>query len=282
MSRFKTFFGYSVDRINYATEAKPKDQEVLDAAHPHQLIKIDEWNAPIKACPENGSIDTKIELQRMAADIDQMDENDREDLVEKYDEFLDNFEKICKKANVEFPKEYIEDLINESVYIITKLKWKYNRPRPYQLAPILGIPLKFNIKESAKSPSFPSGHALQSKLVANVLSILYPELENKFQKLADKIAYSRYIGGLHFPSDLVYGVEIADWLTQYIVLPNQISESKTIGQKDILPNISPNPIQTGDDEDARIAKIRQFKGTVEDYNNYWNDRISTAINTTTN
>ena len=282
MSRFKTFFGYSVDRINYATAAKPKDQEVLDSAAPLHLIKIDEWSAPTKACPENGSIDTKNELLRMAADIDQMDEDDREDIVEKYDEFLDNFEKICTKEYLIFPKEYMDALINESVYIITKLKWKYNRPRPYQLAPVLQIPLKFNIKESAKSPSFPSGHAIQSKLVANILSITFPEMEEKFQKLADKIAYSRYIGGFHFPSDLVYGVEIADWLTQYVVLPDQVSESKTIGQKDILPNISPNPIQTGADEDARLAKIRQFKGTVEDYNNYWNDRISKAINTTTN
>jgi hypothetical protein len=83
---------------------------------------------------------------------------------------------------------------------------------------------------------------------------------------------------LHFPSDLVYGVEIADWLTQYVTLPDAISESKTIGQRDDLPNTTPNPIQPGEGEDDRLVKIRQFKGKVEDYKNYWDDRISKAAN----
>jgi len=278
MNRFKTFFGYSVDRINYADAPKPKDQSVLDAAPSLNLIKVDEWSAPVKACPENGSIDTKNELLRMSAEINQMDDDDQEDIVEKWDEFIDNFEKTCTKEGVAFPKAYFQELLNESVEIITKLKWKYNRPRPYQLAPVLGIPLRFNIKESAKSPSFPSGHVIQSKLVANVLTVMFPELEEKFQKIADKVAYSRYIGGFHFPSDIVYGAELADWLVNYVVLPNQVIESKTIGGMGDLPNESINPIQQGVGEDPRLIKIRQFKGTVEEYKKYWDDRISKGIN----
>lgn len=278
MSRFKTFFGYSIDRINYADAPKQKDQFILDSAPSLNLIKIDEWSAPTKACPENGSIDTKNELLRMSADINMMDDDDQEDIVEKYDEFFDEFEKACTKNNLIFPEKYLTELMDESVEIITKIKWKYNRPRPYQLAPVLQIPLRVDMKETAKSPSFPSGHALQSKLVANVLSVMFPELEEKFQKIADKVAYSRYIGGLHFPSDLVYGVELADWLINYVVLPDQVDESKTIGKTDDLPNVSPNPIEPGEGEDDRLLKIRQFKGTVDDYKNYWDDRINKGAN----
>lgn len=278
MNRFKTYSDYSIDRINYADSPKSEDQLVLDSPPSLNLIKIDEWSAPVKPCPENGSLDTKNELLRMSAEINQMDDDDQEDIVEKYDEFFDEFEKACNKKGLVFPKEYLNDLIDESVEIITKIKWKYNRPRPYQLAPVLGISLRVNMKETAKSPSFPSGHALQSKLVANVLSIMFPELEDKFQKIADKVAYSRYIGGLHYPSDLVYGAELADWMINYVVFPDQLDESKTIGMRDDLPNISPNPIQPGEGEDARLVKIRQFKGNVEDYKNYWNDRISKGIN----
>ena len=278
MNRFKTYFGYSVDRINYADAPKKEDQFIIDSAPSLNLIKIDEWSAPVKACPENGSLDTKNELLRMSAEINQMDDEDQEDIVEKYDEFFDEFEKACNKEGRGFPKAYLNDLIDESVEIITKLKWKHNRPRPYQLAPVLGIPLRFDIKESAKSPSFPSGHALQSKLVANVLSLMFPELNDKFQKIADKVAYSRYIGGLHFPSDLVYGVELADWMINYVVMPDQVDEAKTIGLENDLPNISPNPIQPGEGEDGRLLKIRQFKGTVADYKNYWDDRISKGTN----
>lgn len=272
MNKFKTFNGFSIDRINYVDVPTKKHQQRLDANPSVNLIKIDEWSAPSKACPENSSPDTYRELVRMSNEINQTE--DTGDIVEKYDDLLNGFITICKKNGLEFNKGYMESLIDEAGEIIIKVKYKYNRPRPFQLAPILGIPLKAEMVETANSPSFPSGHACQSKLIANVLSILYPELENKFQKQAEKVAYSRYIGGLHFPSDIVYGVELADWMINYVIMPDQIDESKTIGLRDDLPNISPNEVLKGDGEDARLMKIRQFKGNVEDYKAYWNDRIS--------
>lgn len=272
MNKFKTFNGFSIDRINYADVPTKKHQQRLDANPSVNLIKIDEWSAPSKACPENSSPDTYRELVRMSNEINQTEDTD--DIVERYDDLLNGFITICKKNGLEFNKGYMESLIDESGEIIIKVKYKYNRPRPFQLAPILGIPLKTEMVETANSPSFPSGHACQSKLIANVLSILYPELEDKFQKQAEKVAYSRYIGGLHFPSDIVYGVELADWMINYVIMPDQIDESKTIGLRDDLPNISPNEVLKGDGEDARLMKIRQFKGNVEDYKAYWNDRIS--------
>lgn len=272
MNKFKTFNGFSIDRINYADVPTKKHQQRLDANPSVNLIKIDEWSAPSKACPENSSPDTYRELVRMSNEINQTEDTD--DIVERYDDLLNGFITICKKNGLEFNKGYMESLIDEAGEIIIKVKYKYNRPRPFQLAPILGIPLKTEMVETAKSPSFPSGHACQSKLIANVLSILYPELEDKFQKQAEKVAYSRYIGGLHFPSDIVYGVELADWMINYVIMPDQIDESKTIGLRNDLPNISPNEVLKGDGEDARLMKIRQFKGNVEDYKAYWNDRIS--------
>lgn len=272
MNKFKTFNGFSIDRINYIDVPTAKHQQRLDANPSVNLIKIDEWSAPSKACPENSSPDTYRELLRMSNEINQTEDID--DIVEKYDDLLNGFITICKKNELEFNKKYMESLIDEAAEIIIKVKYKYNRPRPFQLAPILGIPLKTEMVETANSPSFPSGHACQSKLIANVLSILYPELEDKFQKQAEKVAYSRYIGGLHFPSDIVYGVELADWMINYVIMPDQIDESKTIGLRDDLPNISPNEVLKGAGEDARLMKIRQFKGNVEDYKAYWNDRIS--------
>lgn len=274
MNRFKTFSGFSIDRINYSDVPTEKHQKRLDAHPSNNLIKIDEWSAPIKPCPENGSPDTYQELLRMANEIRLMDSDEQEDIIEKYDNFFPSFEKVCKKNNLVFPKKYMEDLIDEAGEIIIKLKYKYNRPRPFQLAPILGIDLRSDIVDSANTPSFPSGHACQGKLIANVLSKIYPEYTEKFNKIAEEIAYSRYIGGVHFPSDLVYGEELADWMVNYVVFPDQIDESKTIGKTNDVPNISPNDVLEGDGEDARLIKIRQFKGSVEDYKGYWNDRIN--------
>jgi len=114
------------------------------------------------------------------------------------------------------------------------------------------------------------------------LGKMYPDLIEEFQEVAGKIAESRYIGGVHFPSDLVYGAELGDWMINYVVMPDQIDESKTIGQENDLPNISPNPVHKGDDEDDRLMKIRQFKGTVNDYKNYWDDRINKGNSSTIN
>lgn len=281
MEKFKTFNGFSIDRIKFTDVPSKKHQFKIDQKPSVNLIKIDEWSAPIKACPENSSPDTFRELSRMAFELNQMDDDDREDIIEKYDDFFPAFKKICKKNGLKFPEKYMEDLIEEAGEIIIKLKYRFNRPRPYQLAPVLGIPLKSDVVESAKTPSFPSGHACQSKLIANVLGKMYPELNEEFQEVAGKIAESRYIGGVHFPSDLVYGTELGDWMINYVVMPDQIDESKTIGQTNDLPNISPNPVLKGEGEDDRLMKIRQFKGTVNDYKNYWDDRINQSNSSTT-
>ena len=58
--------------------------------------------------------------------------------------------------------------------------------------------------------------------------------------------------------------------------------NKSIGLEEFKPNITPNPILKGDDEDERLVRIRQFKGSVNDYKNYWDDRINKGNSTTAN
>jgi hypothetical protein len=273
MDIFKKYNAFSLDNFKYTEVPSRKHQFELDSLATLNLIKIDEWSVPVYLYPSNSSINTRNELLIMAAEIQQKSAKDQIDYVNKYNDVTSEFKKLCEKEYLIFPETYIDDLLEEATDIIIKLKYKYNRPRPYQLAPMLGISLRFDIKDSAKSPSFPSGHALQGKLAANVLSLMFPELKDKFQKIGANVAYSRYIGAFHFPSDLEYGALLADWLMDHIVLPDQMDETLTIGKRNDLPNVTPNPIQPGEGEDARLLKIRQFKGSFEDYKNYWNDRI---------
>ncbi len=56
-----------------------------------------------------------------------------------------------------------------------------------------------------------------------------------------------------------------------------VDEAKTIGLEEIEPNQEINPVEPGDGEDPRLVKIRQFKGTVQDYAGYWEDRIKENI-----
>lgn len=58
--------------------------------------------------------------------------------------------------------------------------------------------------------------------------------------------------------------------------------NKTIAGLSDKANVSPNPIQIGETEDERLSRIRQYKGTVKDYKDYWDDRINKGNTTTTN
>lgn len=105
-------------------------------------------------------------------------------------------------------KSGIQEIVEKSSILIIKIKYLYNRPRPYQVAKIKDINFQALGSESAKTPSYPSGHTIQSLLIAQYLSKIYPQYMDKFYALANKISYSRMWGGFHFYSDIQYGKEI--------------------------------------------------------------------------
>lgn len=249
---------FRLDTMRYAIEPSDKHQKRLDTPCSMTLIAADEWMAPTKNFPANSSFDTLKELETMAFQTKQFGETAQAKYMKKYDEeFFKPFKKICKEHGLEFNQTYFSDLIEEAGEIVIKLKYRFNRPRPYQLAPIVGIDINHEPTRTAKTPSFPSGHSCQGHLIANVLSKKYPQCAKEFKDVAEKISFSRYIGGLHFPSDLEYGKELANWMMNYVVTPTQVNESEEIVNE----------------EDERLHKIRHFKGSVEDYRQYWENRI---------
>ena len=69
---------------------------------------------------------------------------------------------------------------------------------------------------SMKTPSYPSGHSAQSKLIANVLSDKYPELKEQYQNEAKQISDSRNVGRAHYKSDSTFGTRIGDDMYNYL------------------------------------------------------------------
>ena len=109
-------------------------------------------------------------------------------------------------------KEYniLIKFISKSVDpIILNLKKKYNRVRPYRLDTSI-IP---SIKPP-KHPSYPSGHSIQSFIIAYLLSEKYPEKKDHFIKTAYSIAKNREYAGVHYSSDTIYGIIIAQKLSE--------------------------------------------------------------------
>lgn len=62
----------------------------------------------------------------------------------------------------------------------------------------------------ADSPSFPSGHAIESKVLSEVLGNMYPELYVPLSKIADEVCDSRIGLGVHYQSDIDVGVYVAE------------------------------------------------------------------------
>lgn len=98
-------------------------------------------------------------------------------------------------------KKFTEDV---DIHVL-KLKMEYARPRPYEITDKLKAET-----DTSKSPSFPSGHAVEGYVFAKVLGNKYPKKQKELNSMAEKIAMSRVQMGLHFPSDIEAGKKVAN------------------------------------------------------------------------
>ena len=206
------FSKYVIDKIVYAKKPKAKHQNRLDSAEDYEILNCSYVDAPVMVPPANSSGETKAELETIAA-AEALHKNPAK-LEQKYDDEFDwAFKKVVEDAGLEYDETYFKRLIKEAASVTIRLKYKFNRPRPFQLGPVLGIDVTKYQSTTAKTPAFPSGHTTQSVLVACVLSEKYPELKDKLMKVADKVSLSRVVGGHHYPSDIKYGELLGKWLS---------------------------------------------------------------------
>ena len=102
-----------------------------------------------------------------------------EDFVKTTDDIFDHFKPYFKKNKLELPEKELKDILKNTSPIILKLKYHYNRPRPQQLAHEKGLDFHQQPLESSRTPSYPSGHSTQGRLLAHILSDKYPKHELK-------------------------------------------------------------------------------------------------------
>jgi len=81
-----------------------------------------------------------------------------------------------------------------------RAKYMYCVPRPYMMDPSF----KPLIPE-LNSPSYPSGHAIQSAIFAGILSYFFPEDISYWHYLDQEGSSSRLWAGVHFPEDIEQG-----------------------------------------------------------------------------
>jgi len=98
------------------------------------------------------------------------------------------------------------------IFITKMIKWFYNRARPAHIAPEVinesnGTLLR---SDSAATPAYPSGHAVQTYYLAKVLSRKFPAKTHALMEVATKCANIRIMAGHHYPSDRDFGWWVVD------------------------------------------------------------------------
>jgi membrane-associated phospholipid phosphatase len=98
------------------------------------------------------------------------------------------------------------------LFILKLLKWMYNRARPALVAPEVineanGTLLR---SDTATTPSYPSGHAVQTYYLAKILVRKFPAKHHGIMEMATKCANIRIMAGLHYPSDRDFGWWVVD------------------------------------------------------------------------
>lgn len=99
---------------------------------------------------------------------------------------------------------------NQTDVILNFLKDVINRPRPYQLAKAYNVPLYPLIRTDAMTAAYPSGHALTAFVMSEHYARKYQEIATELRDLGKKIARSREVVGIHYPSDTKISRYICD------------------------------------------------------------------------
>jgi acid phosphatase (class A) len=194
-----------LDEIKYSGKIKPKHKKRMEK----ELKLTHEVQVRHNPPPLNSSRETRKELEWLKNyNEGQVDE----DMVKKGDNVKTAFREYCEENFLDYPKNYIKELIKESGKIIYQLKYKYNRPRPKQVAEFLEMDFPTTTLESMHTPSYPSGHSTQGIFIGRVLSKMYPKHEKQLMEIGKMISNSRLMARAHYPSDSKFGEELGELL----------------------------------------------------------------------
>ena len=162
--------------------------------------------------PKNDSELVNEELNEIADSLAIVSQPENQNYLKRYLAYDRNLiqavSSIFKQKDIDV-EELVTEIVKDIQNLIYKLKYHYQRPRPFQLAQYHKLKLFPYKSFSAHTPSYPSGHTIQSIVILNVLGNKYPTEYAYCKELIEDISYSRIYLGHHFPSDNEGGREIA-------------------------------------------------------------------------
>ena len=209
--------------IRHFNEQKDIDSLKYDKVKekPTPLLKGEDWkNINVPEPPRNSSPEAKSELStikelgsnRTQKDINSIREHD---MVATY-----AIRDYLEENDLLYNTEDITKIVETGAGISRFYKNKFQRIRPWQLAEELEMEINHMDfpSESMQTPSYPSGHSLQSRLVAEYYIKKYPEHRKGLIAAAEECGQGRVKAGWHFPSDHDVGVLIATEIAPMVKL----------------------------------------------------------------
>jgi hypothetical protein len=184
----------------YSDKIKPKHQKRMEI----QLERINPNVIVPKVTPPDNDSKVTLDEVKYLSKVKPIMES-----IKSRDHVTNSFMNLVESTGLKITKDELENITKESAKIIYELKYHYNRPRPYQIAEFYGIDLNGTELDSMKTPSYPSGHAVQGYLIGEILSNMDKTNAVLYKGMGEEIAHSRILAKAHYPSDKTYGHKIA-------------------------------------------------------------------------
>lgn len=202
--------------INEVTYGNPtyQQKEVLDK----KSIVGDLFTELSKEeCPANGSEATKQELNQIKSALQNLEKSNPQDLrryMNMDKSLIQYIEQLLRAEQID-EAETIRSIVSDIQPLILKLKYKFQRPRPYQLANYRKLKLFPLQSISALSPSFPSGHSIQAMVIMTVIGRKHPNLTQFSKRFYEDVMDSRVAIGVHYPSDNDFSAKVANAILEH-------------------------------------------------------------------
>jgi hypothetical protein len=191
---------YSEDFINQVRFGNPSLQDYHNMKIKNYLDQVLPYLTTFHP-PGNATGATKNELNQLIEYVSASRPGGKEIFDNSLVPFLNNlYTNNYPEAQADI-EATTQQIVNDVLPVITKLKYYFQRPRPLQLAYYFNLQLFPTFSYFTSSPSYPSGHATLAMVLGNVLGNRYPETFDAMQEFITDVSESRLYMGVHYPTD---------------------------------------------------------------------------------
>lgn len=177
--------------------------------------------------PKLDSSEMMKEMRTVKKKTEDRDVKTEKSVIDHDDDVAFAIKEYMDKNSLEYSQKDIDKISSAGEVVSRFYKNKHQHPRPEQVVEKMEMNVKIMKKpsDSMNSPAYPSGHSLQSRLVAEYYAEQYPKHKNGLIEAAEQCGEGRIAAGWHYPSDHKHGVQLAKETAKMINLNPTQKES---------------------------------------------------------